>query len=105
MGVSGFLISCARRRATSPQACARCAETISEMSLKTNSLVASGSSAPPTTRLVVCLARPAACGLQLERLLPVVEPMAFVVAEKGLEMALNRCRKLGQPRHLGHRPA
>src|SRR6218665_885075 len=60
IGVSGFLISCARRRATSPQACARCAETISEMSSKTNSLVASGSSAPRTTRLGVCWPAPPA---------------------------------------------
>src|SRR5256885_5342591 len=45
MGVSGFLISWATRRATSPQAWARWAETISEMSSKTSRRCASGSSA------------------------------------------------------------
>ncbi len=35
IGVSGFLISCARRRATSPQATARCAEMTCVMSSNT----------------------------------------------------------------------
>ena len=36
IGVSGFLISCARRRATSPQAASRCACSIAVMSSNTS---------------------------------------------------------------------
>ncbi len=49
IGVSGFLISCASRRATSPQAWARCADTISEMSSNTSSRSVPGSLAPRAT--------------------------------------------------------
>ena len=52
MGVSGFLISWARRRATSPQAWDRWADTISEMSSNTSRRLPSGSSAPRATRVV-----------------------------------------------------
>ena len=51
MGVKGFLISCAKRRATSPQARARCAETISEISSKTTKRVWSGKMAPRATNI------------------------------------------------------
>ena len=51
MGVSGFLISCARRRATSPQAWARWAETMSEMSSNTKRRLRSGNMAPRAIRV------------------------------------------------------
>jgi hypothetical protein len=60
MGVSGFLISCARRRATSPQACARWAEAMSVMSSKTSRCAPPGSTAPRRIRLMGCCAVPPA---------------------------------------------
>ena len=52
MGVSGFLISCASRRATSPQACRRWAVTMWEMSSKTSKHALPGRSAPRNTSVV-----------------------------------------------------
>ena len=60
IGVSGFLISCARRRATSLQASLRCAETTSVMSSKTISRAPCGIAAPRTSSVSVSRSRP--CG-------------------------------------------
>ena len=55
IGISGFLISCARRRATSAQAIERCADTTSVMSSNTISRASLGSTAPRTSRFsAVC---------------------------------------------------
>ena len=53
MGVSGFLISWANRRATSPQAWARWADTISEMSSNTSKRAWLGKTAPRATNVVL----------------------------------------------------
>ena len=68
IGVSGFLISCARRRATSAQAIERCADTTSVMSSNTIRRASFGSAAPRTSRLM----RGLLVDLQLEGVLPVV---------------------------------
>ena len=38
--------------------------------------------------------------MQLERLLPVVQPVAVAVTKKRQEMPLHGCRKISQPRHF-----
>jgi hypothetical protein len=73
MGVSGFLISCARRRATSAQAAERCADTTSVMSSKTIRRCSGGSTAPRTMQGQRCPASLHRCRVaELERLLPLL---------------------------------
>ena len=110
IGVSGFLISCASRRATSPQACARCAETISEMSSNTSSRAAlpgasAGISAPRATMVMALLRRPGLRRIELERLLPVVQSVLLALVHVFVELLLHRAAESFEARDAGQRRA
>ena len=90
IGVSGFLISCARRRATSPQAASRCACSSVVMSSNT-------STTPPARRR---LARqrgagahehvPPGLGRQLDLFAPVERPRAEARRDRGEKLGEQR---------------
>ena len=96
IGVSGFLISCARRRATSLHAAERCADTTSVMSSKTINRASLGKrGAAHQQHLGVALA-----GVQLEGFLPVVALAVLGAGGMQLEALPHALRKFAQLGHL-----